>query len=172
MVKSVFFTFSEKGELRNSKISESVIFSDKRLTYEQAGLFLKENDISKIRSAKPPPSRYSGNPGKPLDQLDDTLLNNLQNSIRKIASIAAVLRKDRMYKGALDLESSEVKILVNKKGEPEQILQSESDESHHMIEEFMLLANETVAKEIRKKKRPGIFRVHPDPDPENLEELR
>jgi len=72
----------------------------------------------------------------------------------------------------LDLESSEVKILVDKKGEPEQILQSESDESHHMIEEFMLLANETVAKEIRKKKRSGIFRVHPDPDPEKLEELR
>ena len=172
LVKSVFFTFSEKGELRNSKISESVIFSDKRLTYEQAGLFLKENDISKIRSAKPPPSRYSGNPGKSLNQLDDTLLDNLQKGIRKIASIAAVLRKDRMYKGALDLESSEVKILVDKKGDPEQILQSESDESHHMIEEFMLLANETVAKEIRKKKRPGIFRVHPDPDPENLEELR
>ena len=77
-MKSVFFTFSDKGELRNSKISESVIFSDKRLTYEQAGLFLKENDISKIRSAKPPPSRYSGNPGKPLDQLDDTFLDNLQ----------------------------------------------------------------------------------------------
>ena len=64
LVKSVFFTFSDKGELRNSKISESVIFSDKRLTYEQAGLFLKENDISKIRSAKPPLSRYSGKSGQ------------------------------------------------------------------------------------------------------------
>ena len=41
-----------------------------------------------------------------------------------------------------------------------------------MIEEFMLLANETIAKEFRKKRLPGIFRVHPDPDPENLEELR
>ena len=77
-----------------------------------------------------------------------------------------------MKKGALDLESSEVKILVDKKGEPEKILQSENDESHHMIEEFMLLANETIAKEFRKKRLPGIFRVHPDPDPENLEELR
>ena len=56
-----------------------------------------------------------------------------------------------MKKGALDLESSEVKILVDKKGEPEKILQSENDESHHMIEEFMLLANETIAKEFRKK---------------------
>ena len=70
------------------------------------------------------------------------------------------------------MESSEVKILVDKKGQPEQILQTESDLSHHMIEEFMLLANETVAKQLKKLKLPGIYRVHPDPDPENLEELR
>ena len=77
-----------------------------------------------------------------------------------------------MKKGALDIESNEIKILVNSKGEPEKILQTQNDESHHMIEEFMLLANETVAREIRKQKLPGIFRVHPDPDPENLEDLR
>ena len=77
-----------------------------------------------------------------------------------------------MKAGALDLEAAEVKILVDDKGEPEEIRQSESDESHHLIEEFMLLANETVARELRKKKLPGMFRVHPDPDPEDLEELR
>ena len=95
----------------------------------------------------------------------------LQKNIRKIAEFASVFREKRMKKGALDLESSEVKILVDKKGEPEKILQSENDESHHMIEEFMLLANETIAKEFRKKRFPGIFRDHPNPDPENLEEL-
>jgi ribonuclease R len=172
LVKSVFFSFTKDGSLLKSKIAESVILSDKRLTYEQASLFLKEQDLEKIRSAKPPPSRYSGNPGKSLSEIPNDTLAKLQKSIRKIASIAALLRKDRMKKGALDLESSEVKILVDKKGEPEKILQSESDESHHMIEEFMLLANETVARELRKQKLPGVFRVHPDPDPENLEELR
>lgn len=172
LVKSVFFSFSKDGSLLKSKIAESVILSDKRLTYEQASLFLKEQDLEKIRSAKPPPSRYSGNPGKSLSEIPNDILTKLQKSIRKIASIAALLRKDRMKKGALDLESSEVKILVDKKGEPEKILQSESDESHHMIEEYMLLANETVARELRKQKLPGVFRVHPDPDPENLEELR
>jgi ribonuclease R len=172
LVKSVFFSFTKDGSLLKSKIAESVILSDKRLTYEQASLFLKEQDLEKIRSAKPPPSRYSGNPGKSLSEIPNDTLAKLQKSIRKIASIAALLRKDRMKKGALDLESSEVKILVDKKGEPEKILHSESDESHHMIEEFMLLANETVARELRKQKLPGVFRVHPDPDPENLEELR
>ena len=64
-----------------SKITESVILSDKRLTYEQAGLFLKENDLEAIKSAKPPPSRYSGNPGKTLDEISNTLLKNLQLNI-------------------------------------------------------------------------------------------
>ena len=62
-----------------------------------------------------------------------------------------------MQSGSLDFASSEVKILVDEKGEPERILQSESDESHQLIEEFMLLANETVAKELRKKKLPESF---------------
>lgn len=172
LVKSVFFTFSENGKVKSSKISESVILSDKRLTYEQAALFLNQDDLIKICSAKPPPSRYSGNPGKPLNQLDNKFLSELQKNIRLIGSIATKLRENRMSNGALDLESSEVKILVDKKGQPEQILQTESDLSHHMIEEFMLLANETVAKQLKKLKLPGIYRVHPDPDPENLEELR
>ncbi len=172
LVKSVFFVFSKEGKVIRSKITESVILSDKRLTYEQAGLFLSENDLEAIKSAKPPPSRYSGNPGKTLDEISNTLLKNLQLNIRKIASLASLLRTERMKKGSLDLESMEVKILVDDKGEPEKILQSESDESHHMIEEFMLLANERVAVELRKQKLPGVFRVHPDPDPENLEELR
>lgn len=172
LVKSVLFVFSAQGKLLQSKLAESVILSDKRLTYEQAGLFLKEKNLAKIRSAKPPSSRYSGNPGKSLEELNDQILEKLQLSIRKIWEFASLIRGDRMKKGALDLESMEVKILVDQKGQPEKILQSESDESHHMIEEFMLLANETVARELRKQKLPGIFRVHPDPDPENLEELR
>ncbi len=172
LVKSVFFIFSNKGKVIRSKISESVILSDKRLTYEQAGLFIKENDLETIRSAKPPPSRYSGNPGKTLNEVSNELLKNLQLNIRKLADLASLLRSERMLNGSLDLESTEVKILVDEKGEPEKILHSESDESHHMIEEFMLLANERVAIELRKQKLPGVFRVHPDPDPENLEELR
>ena len=77
-----------------------------------------------------------------------------------------------MKEGSLNLESTEIKILVDAKGEPEKILSSENDESHQLVEEFMLLANETVAKHIRNKKLAGIYRVHPEPDPENLEELR
>ena len=85
---------------------------------------------------------------------------------------ASKLRKSRFDKGALNLDSGDIKILVDEKGEPEQVLQTENDESHQLVEELMLLANETIAKELRKKGLPGIYRVHPDPDEENLEELR
>ncbi len=172
LVKSVLFRFSKNGSLIGSKLAECVIKSNKRLTYEQAMLFLKESNLDRIRDAKPPPSRYSGNPGRPLRDLSDKELTELRGAIGTLWKIASGIRKLRMKGGSLDLESSEVKILVDDKGEPEEIRQSESDESHHLIEEFMLLANETVAMELRKKKLPGMFRVHPDPDPEDLEELR
>jgi ribonuclease R len=172
LVKSALFRFSKDGELLGSKLAESVIKSDKRLTYEQAILFMKETSLEKIRTAKPPPSRYSGNPGRPLSELSKEQLTELKDVIQKLWSVAVQIRRSRMKDGALDFASSEVKILVDDKGEPEEIIQSESDESHQLIEEFMLLANETVAKELRKKHLPGIFRVHPDPDPENLDELR
>ena len=172
LVKSVLFRFSKEGKPLGSKLAESVIKSDKRLTYEQAILFMQETDLEKIRTAKPPPSRYSGNPGKPLLELSKEQLAELKEAIGKLWSIASQIRRFRMKSGSLDFASSEVKILVDDKGAPEEIIQSESDESHQLIEEFMLLANETVAKELRKKHLPGIFRVHPEPDPENLEELR
>ena len=172
LVKSVLFRFSSEGKLLGSKLAESVIKSNKRLTYEQAILFLKNKNLDEIKGAKPPPSRYSGNPGRQLRDLSDNELNALREGIVRVWNIASKIRQLRMQSGSLDFESTEVKILVDEKGEPESILQSESDESHQLIEEFMLLANETVAKELRKKKLPGVFRVHPDPDPDNLDELR
>ena len=76
-----------------------------------------------------------------------------------------------MTQGSLDLESAEVKILVDQNGKPGKILHSENDKSHHLVEEFMLLANETVAKELKRRKLPGIFRVHPDPDPRKFRRI-
>ncbi|MFL2938499.1 MAG: ribonuclease R family protein [Opitutales bacterium] len=172
LVKSVLFRFKEDGSFAGSKLAECVIRSDKRLTYEQAILFLKGKSLEQIKKEKPPPSRYSGNPGKTLAELPEETLREINISIQRLWSIACKLRQARMQAGSLDLESPDVKILVDEKGEPDKILQMENDESHQLIEEFMLLANQTVAKELRKKKIPGIFRVHPEPDPENLDELR
>jgi len=172
LVKSVLFQFGKGGKLLRSELAECVIKSDKRLTYEQASLLMKEKDIVKIKSFKTPQSRYSGNPGKPLRSLSDQKVGKLRDTIRKCWTLASKLRKERLRAGSLNLDGAEVKILVNDKGFPERVLTVINDESHQLIEEFMLLANETVAKELRKRKLPGIHRVHPDPDPEKLDELR
>ncbi|MDG1138090.1 MAG: RNB domain-containing ribonuclease [Opitutales bacterium] len=172
LVKSVIFRFRHDGKIISSKLAECVIHSDKRLTYEQAILFLRGNSLESIQQAKPPSSRYSGNPGKSLQELSDEELKQINLTVQRLWSIASKLRASRMKEGSLNLESTEIKILVDAKGEPEKILSSENDESHQLVEEFMLLANETVAKHIRNQKLAGIFRVHPEPDPENLEELR
>ena len=60
-----------------------------------------------------------------------------------------------MENGSLELSSTEIKILVDKGGKPEKIYQNLDDESHQLVEEFMLLANQTIARQARKKRLPG-----------------
>ena len=172
LVKSVIFRFSTNLELIGHHLYESVICSNKRLTYEQAILFLQKNNLEEVLQASPPQSRYSGNPGRPLNQIPRSTLQEIDHSIKTLGKVASALRKKRMDNGSLELASSEVKILVNEMGHPEKIYQNVDDESHQLIEEFMLLANQTIGGQARKKRLPVVFRTHPDPDPENLAELR
>ena len=149
-----------------------MINSDKRLTYEQTLLFLQKENLADILESTPPPSRYSGNPGRVLREINESGLQSIHKTIRLLGKVARHLRKKRMDHGSLELASAEVKILVDQRGEPEKIYQNKDDESHQLIEEFMLLANQTIARIARKKRLPVVYRTHPDPDPESLEELR
>jgi ribonuclease R len=172
LVKTVAFRFSSDFQLLGFHLHEAVIRSDKRLTYEQALLFLQKENLDEILQACPPPSRYSGNPGLPLAKINRSTLEKIHDSVRILGKVAASLRKQRMSNGSLELSSIEVKILVDDRGQPEKICQNKDDESHQLIEEFMLLANQTIAKQAKKKRLPVVYRTHPDPDPESLEELR
>ena len=172
LTKSVLFRFSQNGILMGHQILESVICSNKRLTYEQALLFLQKDSLEEIVNSSPPTSRYSGNPGKPLSSINLDILKTLHSTIRILGTISSFLRKERIAKGSLNLSSSEIKILVDEKGYPEKIYQNKDDESHQLIEEFMLLANQTIARYTRKHRLPVVYRSHADPDPETLEELR
>jgi len=86
--------------------------------------------------------------------------------------LAALLRRKRFEHGALDLDFPEVKVWVDKQGHPVRLERVENDESHQLIEEFMLAANEAVARELKKRAIPSIYRVHENPDPEKLAEYR
>jgi ribonuclease R len=172
LCKAVFLTFDKKGRLKDTSYANTVIRSRKRLTYKQAYAFIFENDIERIRALPLPPKHQTGSTGRALRELGDHELLELQTWIRALWKIASRLRHDRMAHGSLDLDMPETKIFVDPKGYADRLEKIEHDESHQLIEEFMLAANEAVARLTRTHRLPSLYRVHDEPDIEKLEEYR
>ena len=172
LTKTVLLTFSKEKKIKNIEFANSVIRSSKRLTYHQAYAFLKEDDLEKIKDLPLPPSHQTGSTGRSLKTLSNKELNDLKKWVRLLWSFASKLREDRMRKGSLDLDMPETKIFVDEKGYADRLERIEQDESHQLIEEFMLIANEIVAKELKNARLPCVYRVHDKPDEEKLHELR
>lgn len=172
LTKAVFLTFNKKRRIVATAFANTVIRSRKRLTYKQAYTLLKEDDLQAARDLPLPPKHQTGSTGKALKSLSQKELGDLQSWIRTLWSLANRLRRDRMAHGSLDLEMSETKIFVDEKGFADRLELVENDESHQLIEEFMLAANEAVAKLTRTHRFPALYRVHDDPDEDKLAELR
>ncbi len=143
LTHSVFIHFDKRGVVRSARFARSVIRSAHRLTYKEAYAILT---------------------APPRDRLGEQLHLTWE--------LAALLRRKRFEHGALDLDFPEVKVRVDKQGEPIRLERVENDESHQLIEEFMLAANEAVARELKKRAIPTVYRVHETPDPEKLAEYR
>ena len=172
LCKAVFLTFDKRGRLSATDYANTVIRSRKRLTYKQAYAFLFENDLQRIRNLPLPAKHQTGSTGRALRDLTDRELRDLQTWIRALWQVASKLRQDRMAHGSLDLDMPETKIFVDEKGYADRLEKIEHDESHQLIEEFMLAANEAVARLTRMHKLPSLYRVHDDPDEEKLAEFR
>ena len=106
-----------------------------------------------------------------MKKLSNEELGELQKALRQLWSYASRMREQRMRKGSLDLDMPEITIRIDRKGAAEHIEKSMNDESHQLIEEFMLKANEVVAQNLREAQLPCLYRVHDKPDPEKLQEL-
>jgi ribonuclease R len=143
LTHSVFLQFDRNGRVRETRFARTVIRSAHRLTYRQAFAILKS-------SAR--------------DELSERL--------HTAWKLAALLRRKRFEHGSLDLDMPEVKVVVDKKGKPIRFERVENDESHQLIEEFMLAANEAVARELKNRGVPTIYRVHENPEAERLGEFR
>ncbi|PYJ34494.1 MAG: ribonuclease R [Verrucomicrobia bacterium] len=143
LTHSVFIHFDKHGVVKSARFARSVIRSAHRLTYKQAFAILSS---------------------PPQDRLGERL--------HLAWELAAFLRRKRFQHGSLDLDFPEVKVLVDKQGHPVRLERIENDESHQLIEEFMLAANEAVARELMKRAVPTIYRVHENPDPEKLADYR
>ena len=171
LTKSAFITYTPSGKLLSSSFANTVIRSNKRLTYEQAHAFIFEDNLDKIVARPDPPSHQTGSIGRSLKEVKRKELLTIQETLRKLWNIAKVIREKRMQKGSLELDMPETKIYVDKEGYAETIVRVEQDESHQLIEEFMLAANEAVARSLNERNLPAIHRVHDDPDPDKLDEF-
>jgi ribonuclease R len=143
LTNSVFVQFDKHGAAKRARFAPSVIRSAHRLTYKQAYTILTS---------------------EPADELGKRLHTAWE--------LASLLRRKRFEHGALDLDFPEVKVWIDKQGHPVRLERVENDESHQLIEEFMLAANEAVARELKRRAIPTVYRVHENPDPEKLAEYR
>ena len=143
---SAIFELDRKAHVINSRVGRTVICSDRRFTYEEAQEIIEAG---------------KGDYAKEL-----LLLNGF----------AKELRRRRMENGAVDFDRTEVRFEIDDKGFPVDIYFKQSQDAHKLIEEFMLLANITVAEKIGKvpkgkKAKTFVYRVHDVPDAEKLEGL-
>ena len=143
---SAVFELNAKAKVIGQWFGRTVINSDYRFDYEQAQqvIEMKEGPLAK--------------------------------EILALHALATILRKQRFDNGAISFERPEMKVIVDETGKPVDVVQKESKESNWLIEEFMLLANRCVAEYVTKKckaKNPTfVYRIHEDPDPEKLDNLR
>jgi ribonuclease R len=172
LTKTCFITFNEKSDTIAVDFSNTVIRSNKRLTYKQAYAFMTQDDFAAIRATPLPPKHQTGSTGRSMDEVSDEEMTTLKKHIDRLWKIASQLRKRRFRKGSLDLDMTEVKIYVDEDGYADRIEKQYNDESHQLIEEFMLAANEQVARVMKRQNYPCIYRVHDEPEEEKLRELR
>ncbi|MDQ8195451.1 RNB domain-containing ribonuclease [Coraliomargarita sp. SDUM461004] len=172
LTKTCFITFNDHADVTDVKFANTVIRSNKRLTYKQAYAFMTQDDFAEIRKTPLPPKHQTGSTGRSLDEVSNDEMATLKQHIDQLWSIAKQLRQRRFTKGSLDLDMTDVKIYVDENGYADRIEKQFNDESHQLIEEFMLSANEQVARTMKKQNFPCIYRVHDEPEEEKLKELR
>ncbi|MDR1497908.1 MAG: RNB domain-containing ribonuclease [Puniceicoccales bacterium] len=170
--KAVIITYDKNHHPVEAQFANTIIRSRKRLTYKQALALLQWDDLDRIRTLPSPPPHQTGHPGIPLSKLSDAELREIQSAIRDFWQIASSLRRERLAKGALDLDTPEIKIYCDPEGYAENVVKNITDESHQLVEEFMLAANEAVARAFYRAKLPNLARVHDKPDPKKLHDLR
>lgn len=172
LVKSVFLTVSPNGNILGAHFANSVIRSSKRLSYEQAHALIMLDNLGEAAAVRPPENYETAFSGKDLTELSPESLAALQKMVRTLWGIASGMRQRRMKEGSLDLNMPEFKIFCDKDGYADRIEKIEYNESHQLVEEFMLAANREVSKALFGAKIPYISRVHDEPDPDKLSELR
>ena len=146
---SAVIDLSASGEIEKTKLVPSVIKSAVR------GVYSEVNEILSGTASKEIKGKY-----KPVI-----------SSLRRMEELYLVLKARSDERGAVDFDAAEAKILLDSEGEPCDIIRRQRGVSERIIEQFMIVANEAVATELKKKGIPCVFRTHAEPPPEKLEDF-
>jgi ribonuclease R len=143
LTKCVEFLIGDDGKVIRSTCYPAVIHSQRRFSYEEA------HEVIQSKATDP-----------------------IEKMLHDAHRLAQRIRKHRFRNGSLDLDFPETKIRLDERGRVARIEKVENDESHQLIEEFMLLANEAVAGRLMKLRRPSIYRIHEPPNELRLNDYR
>ena len=162
---SAIFDLDDNAEIRASRIVHTIIRSNRRYAYEEAQQVLEDNGVVD-GTGEPAP-----NPGK------EGYKDEYGWEICTLDRLAKLLRKKRFKDGSVMFDTEELHFDIDEKGHPIRCYFKRSKDANKLIEEFMLLANRTVAESVGrvpKGKKPKVlpYRVHDNPDPEKMEALR
>ncbi len=145
---SCFMDIDTKGNVIGHQVAETIIRSDRRMTYTNVSKIVEEND-EEVK--------------KEYEELVPMFL--------LMQELAEVLRERRHKRGSINFDFPESKIIVDKKGKPIEIKPYERNKATKIIEEFMLIANETIAEDYFWQEIPFVYRTHDTPDEEKIRKL-
>ncbi|MDQ0216234.1 ribonuclease R [Oikeobacillus pervagus] len=143
---SCVMEINSKGEVENHEIFQSVIKTTERMTYSDVNKILVDQDEELRKKYEP-----------------------LVPMFENMEELAQVLRQKRMNRGAIDFDFKEAKVIVDEDGKPIDVVTRERSVAERLIEEFMLVANETVAEHFHWLDVPFIYRIHEDPKEDKLQ---
>ena len=141
LVQSCLMEVTRSGDVVRAEFHDGVIVSDERMTYTDVNAILDGDSAVRKRYA----------PLVPLFEL--------------MRDLFAVLNGRRRRRGSVDFDLPQAEVLMDEAGRIENIVAAERNVAHRLIEEFMLLANETVADHLESQGGPGLYRIHEEPDP-------
>ncbi len=148
LAMTVVMDFDPFGRFRKADFFPAVIKSHERLTYNQVKSLVVERDPKLRRKFR-------------------RVLRSLDNA----AELCRLLRARRLARGSIDFDLPEPEVHLDAQGRPEEIIRRERHFAHFIIEEFMIAANEAVARFLTEKNYPLLYRVHEEPDPLKLKEF-
>jgi len=146
---SCFMVIDNNGKVLDSDIMESIIRTNERMTYTDVTKILRDNDEALI-------DRYK----------------DLVPMFKDMEQLCNILNKKRLKRGAIDFDFEESKIILNDLGKPIDIKPYDREIANRIIEEFMLVCNETIAETMYWANLPFVYRIHEEPDEEKLQKLR